>query len=135
VAAIRTVMITMSPILRDLLMESMVGHVSLDLVGELETRDGLEEKLRPLIPDLIFVGLGRGEDDDKIGVSLARLLPNVKVILFSSDARDAFVHRMQPQRTILLDFSRQMLIDSIRSISSPRLHIRTQSILESPDGA
>ena len=105
-------MITMSPMLRDLVTELMAEHVNVDLVGELDTRDGLEEQLQALVPDLILIGLGGGEGDE-IGLSLVRFLPNAKVIAFSSDVRHAFVHRMQPQRTVLLDVSPQMLIDTI----------------------
>ena len=111
-AAIRTVMVTVSPILRDLITELMAGHGHLDVVGELDTRDRLEEQLRALAPDLILIGLGRDEGDE-IGLSLMRFLPNAKVIAFSSDLRHAFVHRMQPQRIALLDVSPQMLIDTI----------------------
>jgi DNA-binding NarL/FixJ family response regulator len=112
VAAVRTVMITMAPIFRGLVAELMVGHRTLDVVGELNTRDELEEKLRALAPDLILIGLGRNEADE-IGLVLVRLLPNGKVIAFSSDARQAFIYSMQPRRTVLLDVSPQMLIDAI----------------------
>ena len=66
-------------------------------------------------PDLVLIGLGRLEGDE-IGLSLVRLLPNAKVIAFSSDGRNAFTHRMQPQRTALLDVSPQMLIDAISGL-------------------
>jgi DNA-binding NarL/FixJ family response regulator len=112
VAAIRTVMITMSPIFRDLVTALMAGHWPLDVVRELNTRDGIEEQLRGLAPNLILIGLGRNEGDE-IGFALTRLLPTAKVIAFSNDARDAFVHRAQHQRTVLLDVSPQMLIDAI----------------------
>jgi DNA-binding NarL/FixJ family response regulator len=112
VAAIRTVMVTMSPMFRDLITELMADHGSLDVIGELVTREALDEQLRALAPDLILIGLGRNEGDD-IGLSLVRRLPNAKAIAFSSDRRHAFVHRMQPQRTVLLDVSPQVLIDSI----------------------
>jgi len=102
----------MSPLFRDLIVELMAGHVDLDVVGELDTRDGLEQHLRSLAPTLVLVGLGRNEGDE-IGLSLVRLLPNAKVIAFSSDGRNAFVHRMQPQRTELLEDSPQMLIDAV----------------------
>jgi DNA-binding NarL/FixJ family response regulator len=102
----------MSPMFRDLITGLMVGQRSLDVVDELDTRDGLEEKLTAIAPDLILIGLGKKEADD-VGLLLARLLPNAKVIAFSSDGRRAFVHRMQPQRTVLLDVSPQMIIDAI----------------------
>ena len=82
------------------------------MIGELDIRDALDEKLRALAPDIILIGLGRNEGDE-IALSLVRRLPNAKAIAFSSDGRHAFVHRMQPQRTVLLDVSPQGLIDSI----------------------
>jgi DNA-binding NarL/FixJ family response regulator len=112
VAAIRTVMITMSPIFRDLIKQLTAEHRDLNVVAALDTREGLEERLRSLAPELILVGLGRNEGDE-VGLSLVRFLPNTKVFAFSSDRRTAFVHRMQPQRTVLRDVSPQMLIDTI----------------------
>lgn len=110
--AIRTVIITMPPIFRDLITELMAGLRPLNLVAELDSRHGVEEWLPPLAPDLILIGLDRNESDE-IGLSLVRLLPNAKVIAFSSDGRHAFVHQMQPQRMPLLDVSPQTLIDAI----------------------
>jgi DNA-binding NarL/FixJ family response regulator len=112
VAAIRTVTVTMAPIFRDLLTELIAGHVNLEVVGELDTCDGLEEQLRALAPDLILIGLRRDEGDE-VGPSLVQTFPNAKVIAFSSDGRHAFVHRMQPQRIALIDVSSQLLIDAI----------------------
>jgi DNA-binding NarL/FixJ family response regulator len=112
VASIRTVVITMAPIFRDLIAELVTRHTRLNVVAELDGRQGLEERLRPLAPDLILIGLARNEGDE-IGLSLVRLLPNTKVIAFSSDGRHAFVHQMQPQRTVLLDVSPQALIEAI----------------------
>jgi len=109
---IRTVVITMPPIFRDLITELLAGHGSLDIVWQPDTREGLEEPLRALAPDLILIGLRR-EEGNEIGLSLVSLLPNAKVIAFSSDGRHAYLHRMQPQRTALLDVSPQILIDAI----------------------
>jgi DNA-binding NarL/FixJ family response regulator len=112
VAAIRTVTVTMSPIFRDLVTGLMAGHVNLDVVGNFDRRDGLEEQLRALAPNLILIGLGRNEGDE-IGGSLVRLLPDAKVITFSSNGRDASVHRMQLQRVALPEVSSRVLIDTI----------------------
>ena len=111
VAAIRTVMITMSPLFRELVRELIAGHADLDVVGALDTRDELREQLRPLAPDVIFIGLGPNEGDE-IGSSLVRFLPNTKVIAFSSDMRHAFVHSMQ-RHTVLPDVSPRLLIDAV----------------------
>jgi DNA-binding NarL/FixJ family response regulator len=112
VPAIRTVVVTMSPIFRNLVTELMIRHRCLNVVAELDTREGLEERLRSLAPNLILIGLHRNEGDE-IGLSLLHNLLNAKVIAFSSDARHAFVQRMQPQCTVLRDVSPQMLIDAI----------------------
>ena len=111
-AAIRTVTLTMSPILRDLITGLMAGRRDLDVVEEFDSRDGLEERLQAVTPDLILIGL-RSNEADEISVPLVRLLPNAKVIAFSSDGHHAFVHRMHPQRTELLDVSAETLIDTI----------------------
>jgi DNA-binding NarL/FixJ family response regulator len=102
----------MAPLFRDVVTELMARHANLDVVRELDTRDGLEEKLRTVAPDLILIGLRRNEGDE-IGLSLLRILANAKVIAFSSDGRHAFVYRMQPQRIVLIDVSPHALIDTI----------------------
>jgi DNA-binding NarL/FixJ family response regulator len=112
VTAIRTVTVTMAPIFRDLIVGLMAGYGNLDVIENLDTRDGLEEQLRALAPGLVLIGLGENEADE-IALPLARLLPNSKVIAFSRDGRHAFVHRMYPRRSALLDVSPKMLIDAI----------------------
>jgi DNA-binding NarL/FixJ family response regulator len=112
VAAVRTVMITVPRIFRDLTTELMAGRRDLHVVAEFGAREGLEEPLRLLAPELILVGLGRNESDE-VGLSLLHLLPAAKIIAFSSDGHHAFVHRMQPQRAEFLNISPQMLIDAI----------------------
>src|SRR5262249_30668507 len=83
VPAIRTVMVTMSPMFRNLVTELMIRHRCLNVVAELDTREGLQERLRSLAPDLILIGLRRNEGDE-IGLSLLHNRPNAKVIAFSS---------------------------------------------------
>lgn len=112
VTGIRTVTITMSPIFRELIADSMAGRVDIELVEDLDTRDELEQRLQALVPDLVLIGLQRDEGDET-GLSLLRLLPNARVIAFSSDGRNAFVYRMRPQRSELLDVSPQQLLDTI----------------------
>jgi DNA-binding NarL/FixJ family response regulator len=105
-------MIAMSPLFRDLISELIVKHVTLDVVGEFDTRSGLEEQLQQLAPDLVLIKLC-GNEGDEIGLELANILPNSKVIAFSSDLRNAIVYRMPPQRSVLLDVSPRILIDAI----------------------
>ncbi len=110
--SIRTVTITMPPLFRDLITASIARHGNVDVIAELDTRDAIEQRLQSLAPQLVLIGLGRGEGD-AIGPALARFVPNAKVIAFSSDGRHAFVHRMHQPREILLDISPQQLIDAV----------------------
>jgi hypothetical protein len=109
---ITTVLVTMSRMLSDLVMASVAGEIVLDIVAEFETRDFLGEKLSALAPNLVLVGLSYGEAD-KIGRSLLKLLPDAKVITFSSDLRSAYVHQMRPTRAVITDVSRSSLIRAI----------------------
>ena len=111
-AVIRTVMIAIPPILRDIVVELMVQRVTLEIVGEFDAHDELSERLQRLGPDLVLISL-RGGGGDDIGAELAKLLPSARIIVFASDARDAFLYRAQRQRTALPDISPQTLIDAI----------------------
>ena len=57
VADIRTVLTTMSPLISDTLVQQIGGHVDLDIVAKIDTRDRLEERLRAIGPDLVLIGL------------------------------------------------------------------------------
>lgn len=110
--ATRTATVTMPPMFRDLIAGLMTAYRDLDVIEEFGTRDKLEELLAAVAPDLILIGLGKNKSDE-IALPLARLHPNAKIIAFSSDGHRAFVYRMRPQRTVLLDVSPQMVIDTI----------------------
>lgn len=113
-AAIRTLIVTMSSMLRDIVVTLLAGHTTLDVVATLDSRDRLEERLRAIAPDVILIGLGRNEGDE-IGRTLATLVPTAKVIACSSDGRRAFVH-MNTRCTALLDVSAKMLIEAILGV-------------------
>jgi hypothetical protein len=62
----------------------------------------------------VLIGLRRGEADT-IGLSILATLPRAKVILFSSDARTAYVHEVCPHRTEVHDMSLEALFTLLRS--------------------
>jgi DNA-binding NarL/FixJ family response regulator len=105
----------MSPLLIDIIEQSVTGHVALDIVAHLEARNLIEERLRVMKPDLVLVGLYPGEADE-IGRSLLSLVPVARVIVFSSDARHAYLHEMQAHRVTLIDVSPPALIEAIRGL-------------------
>jgi hypothetical protein len=112
-AGIRTVVVTMSPLFVDIIEQSVTGHIALDIVARFEARD-FEESIRVINPDLVLVGLRPGEAD-QIGLILIQMVPTARVIVFSSDARHAYLHEMIPHRTTMIDVSPPTLIEAILS--------------------
>jgi DNA-binding NarL/FixJ family response regulator len=96
-------MVTIPPLFADIIRQVLAGHVAIEIVAEIGRRNRLEERLR-LQPDLVLIGLRRGEAD-RVGLSILAVLPRAKVIAFSSDARNAYVHEVRPHRIELQDFS------------------------------
>ena len=111
-AGIRTVVVTMSPLLAGIIEESMSPRLTLDVVARFAARDFSEQRLRDISPDLILVGLGPGEADG-VARSLLALAPLAKVIALSSDARRGYVHEMRPRRAVLTDLSPQALVSEL----------------------
>jgi DNA-binding NarL/FixJ family response regulator len=116
---IRTVVVTMSPLLSDIIKQLLIHQTVLDVIAEFDTRDALEERLRNTAPNLILIGLRPGEGDG-IGLSFLALVPAAKVIAFSSDGRHAYLHEMRAHRAALIEVSPQALIDAILGLD-PRV--------------
>jgi hypothetical protein len=81
VAAIRAVLIGMSPLLRDILAQSISSQANVEIVGELLAHEW-GERLRWLSPDVVIISLRRGEGDD-ITSRLLDMVPNAKIITLS----------------------------------------------------
>jgi chemotaxis response regulator CheB len=111
-ARIRTVVVTMSRILSDIITALVTDHAALDLVAEFDNRADAESRLSAIAPDLILVGLRDGEPDG-IGRTFLALVPSAKVIAFSSDGRNGYLHEMPALRVEITDISPQGLIDAI----------------------
>jgi chemotaxis response regulator CheB len=112
VASIRSVVITMSPLLTDIIEHLLTGHLDFEVIAEFANRNFSEEALKTICPDLVLVGLRPGESDE-IGRSLLALIPPVKVIAFSSDARHGYLHEMRAHRSVIIDISPQTLLKGI----------------------
>jgi DNA-binding NarL/FixJ family response regulator len=112
VPAIRTATIALAPMFRDLITELIASRRRLDVIAEFDDSNGIEARLRAAAPQLILLGLRRGQDD-RAAQALAMLVPEAQLIAFSDDRRHAFVYRGRERRIALIDFSAQMLIDAI----------------------
>jgi len=104
VVTIRTVLIGMSPLLRDIVKRSVSHYATLEIVDELTAREPVEDRLCYIEPELILIGL-HPDDRDDIGQRLLTVVPTAKVIVFSSDISHAYLHQMRPYRVAMLDIS------------------------------
>jgi DNA-binding NarL/FixJ family response regulator len=122
VVSIRSAVVTLSPILFDLLATLLAGRANLNVVARFNSHEGIESQLAAAMPELILYGLQTGESDSIVSTLLASM-PKAKIIVFTSDGRNAFVHTMRPHRHALLDLSPQELVETILDVD-PHLHPR-----------
>jgi hypothetical protein len=105
----RVAIVTIPPLLADILREVLAGGVAIEIIAQIGRRTRLEQRLRAARADLVLIGLRRGESDT-IAQGILTALPGAKIIAFSSDIHRVWVHQMRPHRTELHDFSREALI-------------------------
>jgi hypothetical protein len=108
----RAVMVTIPPLLADIIRQVLVGRVAMEFTAEISDRKRLQSRLVALQPEFVLIGLRRGEDD-AIGRTILNTLPRARVIAFSYDARSGYVHEMRPHRTELHDFSVEALFSLV----------------------
>ena len=114
--AIQAAIVTISPLLRDIIKAISGGDARITMVAEFATRDQLAENLRALRPDLVLIGLEPGESD-RIAALVLTASPCSRVIAFSSDGRDAYLHELRPRRRAAPNVSAKAVI---RMINAPR---------------
>ncbi len=90
-AAIRTLIVTVPPLLRDLVV-AVLPPQSLDVIAVLDTRAALAARLAALAPDLVLLGL-RGTETDAVARPLLALRPRARVLVLAADARAAWLHQ------------------------------------------
>src|SRR5258708_701588 len=105
----RAVFVTIPPLLSGMIAEAACAEISLKLVAEFSERGGLGERLSALAPDVVLIGLEAGETDD-IGAFALELVPAATVVVISSDARHAYLHRKPVRRVVLRDLSLAKLL-------------------------
>ena len=117
--AIRTAVVTMSPMLRDIIKALPTGSVRLEIVAELATRKLLKNQLKAISPDMVLIGLARGEKD-RIARTVLSVVPRSKVIAFSGAGRHVYIHEMRPHRTELSDVSAKVVIRAVCAVHRAR---------------
>lgn len=104
VAAIRTLVVTVSPLLTDLVTAVLEPRLTLDLIGVLASRERLVEQLHELAPDLVLLGL-LGAETDACARPLLAALPSAQFVVLAANGQNAWLYQMRPHRTALTDLS------------------------------
>lgn len=126
-APIRTAMIGMSPMFRDIVKRSLARHVTLEVILEMKAHESLD-RLKDLAPELVLICLNPAFRDD-IGEKILRALPAARVIVFSRDKRDGYLYETRPTRATLSDISPEKLVKAIdRSLNSRLLTLQFATI-------
>jgi hypothetical protein len=115
VEPLRTATVTISPLFRDVLTQSLSRCVKLEIIEHIDTRAGLERRLPTLSLDLVLIGLGQN-DGDAIASSIAGLLPRSVVLAFSSDLRRTLACCAQRPPLSLDDATLEALADVITTL-------------------
>jgi DNA-binding NarL/FixJ family response regulator len=116
----RTVFVTIPPLLSEILAAVASEGVQLKLIAQIE-RDALMDQLPALAPDIVLIGLHRGETDE-IGAIVLKLVPGAKVLVLSNDVHDAYLHEMCPHRTVFKNFSPAHLLAALEGSGRPTQH-------------
>jgi hypothetical protein len=113
---LRTLIVTLSPMLRDLVLRVVAPEVSIDILDTLDTREGLAERVRELAPELVLVGLMASERDD-VAQRLLDAEPAPWVLVFSPQGRTAWLYRAGIGRVTLADLSVRALKAALQDIA------------------
>jgi chemotaxis response regulator CheB len=112
--AVRTLVVTVSPLLTELVTATLQPHLSLDIVEVVRTREQLTEKLRDVAPDLVILGLINAETDDCAKRMLAAA-PLAQVLVLAADGQRAWLYEMRPRRTTVTDLSAFALLRVLKT--------------------
>lgn len=109
-AGIRAVLINLSPMLRDIVRQSVGSERDMEIVGEFPADDG-GEPLRLLAPEVVIVSVDRGDAED-VAARLLETAPRARIVALSPDHRTAFCCEMH--RKVIFDISPREMAEFIR---------------------
>jgi hypothetical protein len=110
---LRTVTVTITPLLGDIISQVVAVRAPIEIVARLDSRDRLELRLRILAPNLVLIGL-RQDEGGAIALSLRNAIPRARLIALSYDARHGYLLGPHRGPTTLSDLSPEALIAAIR---------------------
>jgi chemotaxis response regulator CheB len=120
--SVRTVAVTISPLLASLMTEVLKPRLSLDLVGVVQDRATLADSLRKLTPDLVVFGL-IGEETDAAALPFRAVLPSAVILVLSSSGHYACLYERSGRRIALSNLSVSALAGALAAcfpVSPPK---------------
>jgi hypothetical protein len=115
---VRTLAVTISPLLANLLTDVLKPRLPLDLIGIVQHRAALPDAMRALTPDLVVLGLVGGETDAVARPFLA-VLPSAVILVLSANGQSAWLHQQRRRRIVLPGLSVAALADALASRFGP----------------
>ena len=110
---IRVVLAHMTPMLQDIIRETVMHEPDVDLVATVAVGEPCLPLLQTLRADVVIFGTGAPDE-----LTLARdawgTCPRIKVLTIADGGRSAVLHALHPQRIVLGDVSLQSLLAAIR---------------------
>ena len=118
----RTLVVSLSPLLRELVRSVLEPQISLDAVEVLAARELLAECIRKITPDLVLLGLKETETDaeaDAAALQLLAALPLARVLVLAHNGESAWLYGTPGRRVTLSDLSVASLKDALRDAFAP----------------
>ena len=112
---IRTVTVSVTPLLSDIIKELVAEWAPIDIVARLASDDQLALHLQTLAPDLVLIGIGE-KDGDSVVLSLDNDLHWARVIGLSHDARHAYLLEPHGRGATQFEMSPEALIEVIQGL-------------------
>jgi DNA-binding NarL/FixJ family response regulator len=113
VAVLRTVAVTLSPFLCELVTNALSPEIVVDVIEALDTRERLRERLRELAPDLLLIGLLDAEKD-AVALPLLAAAPSMRVLVLASNGEHAWLHDAPGRRASLPNVSIHALKEALQ---------------------
>jgi DNA-binding NarL/FixJ family response regulator len=109
----RAVLVGLSPMLKDIVQQCVLRHFDTEIVGEILSHDWAAVRL--MMPDLVIVSLGTDECDG-VATRLLEIVPKARIVVLSSDNRQAVVSKMRIHRLVISDFSPEEMVAAIGNL-------------------
>lgn len=108
----RTLFVTVSPLLGEVVAAVLLPRLPLDVIGSLETRENLAARLRAQAPDLVLLGLRHAEPETCAQDVLAAL-PSAKILAMMENGAQAWLFAAGAPPLGLADLSAHTLVQAL----------------------